>query len=209
EMDLVRWPDRVCRRLAERSMASATPLADVRVIEQHRSQRQKRRLESGEIHRAADCFYESGNASVMAPRVVLGVQCARREALHGAWNHICGPARRVYHFARQKLLSRTCVSDALCSGRSGCGARFRQSIELVQTGIARPYHRGWRATCPTGGTDFAARQTRRVHANYWAATAAHRNIAYGAATTDFRRSIWLARNGCVRRACLLSTASRS
>src|SRR5258708_28638772 len=102
-MDLVWWPDRVCRRLGERSMASATPLADVRVIEQHRSERQKRRLESGEIHRAADCFYESGNASVMTRWVVLGGSFPPRGALHGALDHFFCRASRGHHFARQKL----------------------------------------------------------------------------------------------------------
>src|SRR5947199_3622304 len=118
-MDLVRWPDRVCDRAAEHFMASATSLAHVRVTAQHRSQREKRRPQPGTIRYAADCFHESGNASIMARWVVLGVRFARREALHGAWHHLPGYARRVRHFARQKLLSCACVSDALCGGRGG------------------------------------------------------------------------------------------
>src|SRR5437764_5848157 len=118
-MDLVRWPDRVCDRGAEHFMASATSLAHVRVTAQHRSQREKRRPQSGTIRYAAGCFHESGNASVMARWVVLGVRFARREALHGAWRHIPGYARRVHHFARQKLLSLACVSDVIFGWRIG------------------------------------------------------------------------------------------
>src|SRR5689334_3589970 len=66
EMDLARWPDRASHRLAEHLVASATPLAYVRAVDEYRSQRQKRRAEPGPIHPAADCFHESGNASVMA-----------------------------------------------------------------------------------------------------------------------------------------------
>src|SRR5262245_61522815 len=72
EMDLARWPDRVSHRLAERLMASATALAYVRAVDEYCSQRQKRRAEPAPIHPAADCFHESGNASVMALRSLLG-----------------------------------------------------------------------------------------------------------------------------------------
>src|SRR5436189_1259124 len=124
-MDLVRWSNRVRRRVAERSMAAAKSLAYVRAIEQYRAQRQKRLSKPGTIHRAADCFHESGNASTVARWIVLGVRFPRRPALYGAWSHISGDARRVHHFAWQKLLSRTRVSDASCGGRRGIRARFR------------------------------------------------------------------------------------
>ncbi len=71
----------------------------------------------------------------MARRANLGVRFARWEALHGAWNRIRGHPRRVHYFARQKLLSRTCLSDAFCSGRGCRGARFRQPIEMVKPGL--------------------------------------------------------------------------
>ena len=124
-MDLVRWSDRVRHRVAERSMAAAKSLAHVRAIEQHCAQRQKRRSKPGTIHRAAGCFHESGNASAVARRVMLGVRFPRGPALYRAWSHISGHARRVHHLARQKLLSRTRVSDASCIGRRGIRARFR------------------------------------------------------------------------------------
>src|SRR5439155_25530819 len=106
EMDLVRWSDRVRHRVAKHYMAAAKSLAHVRAIEQHCSQRQKRRPEPGRIYLAADCFHESGNSSAVVRWVVLGVRFPRRSVLYGAWNHIPRHARRVHHFAWQKLLPR-------------------------------------------------------------------------------------------------------
>src|SRR5262249_5775510 len=124
KMDLVWWLDRGRHRIAEHSMAIAASLAHVRVAQQHRSQQQKRRPKPGTIHLAADYFHEPRNTSAMALRVNLVVQFGRWQALHGAWNHIPGPARRVHHLAWQKLLPRARVSDALCNGRGSRGARF-------------------------------------------------------------------------------------
>src|SRR5882762_11602611 len=103
-MDLVRWSDRVRHHVAEHSMAAAKSLAYVRAVEQHCAQRQKRRPKPGGIHRATDCFHESGNASAMARWVMPRVRFPRRSALYGAWNHIPGHARGVHHFEWQKLL---------------------------------------------------------------------------------------------------------
>src|SRR5213080_279056 len=130
-MDLVRWSDRVRHRVTERSMAAAKSLAHVRAIEQHCSQRQKHRPKPGTIHRTADCFHESGNSSAVARWIVLGVRFPRRPALYGAWSHISCPARRVHHLAWQKLLPRTRVSDASCSGRRGTRACFSYTTEMV------------------------------------------------------------------------------
>src|SRR5438477_11703789 len=100
-MDLVRWSDRVRHRVAKRSMAAAKSLAHLRAIEQHCSQRQKRGSKPDTIHRAADCFHESGNASAVARWIVLGVRFPRGPALYRAWSHISGHARRVDHLAWQ------------------------------------------------------------------------------------------------------------
>src|SRR6267143_569223 len=205
-MDLVRWSDRVRPRVAEHSMAAAKSLAHVRAIDQHFSQRQKCRPKPDTIYLAADCFHESGNTSAVARWVVLGVRFPRRSALYGAWNHIPRHARRVHHFAWQKLLPRARVSDALCGGRRGHRGRFHQPPGVAQTGIAHSDPRDRRASCAVGRADLAAWQTGRVHASYWPATAAYRNFAYRSAAPAFRRSIWLARNGRIGRTRLSSLA---
>src|SRR5947208_4196655 len=113
-MDLVRWSDRVRHRVAERSMAAAKSLAHVRAIEQHCAERQKRRSKPGTIHRAAGCFHESGNASAVARRVMLGVRYPRGPALYREWSHISGHARRVQYNLRQNLQFHIRVTYSYC-----------------------------------------------------------------------------------------------
>src|SRR5262245_4918542 len=109
----------------------------------------------------------------MAWRLDLVVRLAGWQALCGARNHLFSDALGVHHFAWQKLLSRTRISDALCSGRSRYGTTVCSPIEMVQDSIARRYSRDRSASCATGGTDFAACQACHVHACDWDATAAH------------------------------------
>src|SRR5258708_37204558 len=112
-MDLARWPGRVCYRAAEHSLAGAASLAHLRTAEQHLPQQQKRPAQPGTIHRAASCFHESRNASAVARRVILVVWFAREPALSRDRNHLSNHTRRVHCFTWEKLLPRTCVSDAL------------------------------------------------------------------------------------------------
>ena len=109
----------------------------------------------------------------------LVVWVARRPALPRHWNHLPGHARRVHHFARQKLLPRARVSDALCSGRGGNRARFRRPLHMAEANLTRHNPYGRSVTCTTDCADLAARQTGRVHASNSLGTAAHRDIAYG------------------------------
>src|SRR5882724_6791158 len=144
----------------------------------------------------------------MARRLVLVIWFARRSTLSSARNHIFDHARRVHCFARQKLLSRTGVSDALCRGRRGHRTHFSFSSQMAEAGIAQRNARNGRVICPIGGTDFAARQTCRIHASHSLPTATYRDIAYGCAAAGFRRPVWLGTNGWLGRARLSSLASR-
>src|SRR6266481_3438308 len=207
-MDLAWRPDRLCYRAAEHSLASTASLAHLRTAEQHLPQQQKRRTQPGTIHRAAGRFHESGNASAMARRPFVVARFARGPPLPRDRNHIFDHARRVHHFTWQKLLSRAGVSDALCRGRRGHRTHFRFSSQMAEASIAQRDTRNGRVVCPIGRTNFAARQTCRIHASHSLPTATYRDIAYGCAAAGFRRPVWLGTNGWLGCARLSSLASR-
>src|SRR5262249_61497568 len=115
-MDLARGNYRRSYGATEHSLAGAISLAHLRALEQHRAQQQERRVEPGRVHRAANYLDESGNPSALDSRPLVVVRLARRPPLSTARNYLSGSARRIHYFAWQKLLSRACVSDALCGG---------------------------------------------------------------------------------------------
>src|SRR5438876_3939406 len=119
-------------------------------------------------------------------------ECSRYRAIG---YHLSNHARRVHYLTWQKLLSRAGVSDALFRGRRGHRTHFRFSSQMAEAGFAQRDARNGRLICAIRGTDFAARQTCRIHASHSLPTAMHRDIAYGGAAAGFCRPVWLGTNG--------------
>ena len=103
----------------------------------------------------------------MARRVVLGVRFARREALHGAWNHIRGHRSPSSSFCTAKvIISHLPIRCFLQREAWPCERVFANRLRWVKPGLLVLILASGALLCPTGGADFAARQTRRVHASY-------------------------------------------
>ena len=155
---LAGWTNRTSARAAEHRRANATRLAHLGAAAKHRAQSQECRADAGPIYRAADSINEPGDVSDLVRRSLLAIGLAKRATLSRARFRLSDCVGRIHYHARQELLSRPSLPDAVCRRWRCRRARFRVANGMVEAGIRRGDDRRGRAPHPTRDSDLPPEQ---------------------------------------------------
>src|SRR5205085_10610120 len=135
-MDLARGGDRCWHRAAKCHLAGSARVADLGVAARNCAEQQKRRSHAVAVFPAANHVDESSNVSDLVWRINLAARFPGRSPLSRHRLRIPNRAGRIYPNARQKLLSRRSVPDAVCRGWRRFRTDIRGAASMAQTAIA-------------------------------------------------------------------------
>ena len=130
------WTNRTSARAAEHRLANTTRLAHLGAAAKHRAQSQECRADAGPIYRAADSINEPGDVSDLVRRSLLAIGLAKRATLSRARFRLSDCVGRIHYHARQELLSRPSLPDAVCRRWRCRRARFRVANGMVEAAFA-------------------------------------------------------------------------
>ena len=164
-MDLARRGDRCWHRAAKCHLAGSARVADLGVAARNRAEQQERRPDAVAVFRAANHVDESSNLSALVRRINLAARFPGRSPLLRHGLRIPNRAGRIYPNARQKLLSRRSVPDAVRRGWRRFRTDIRSAASMAQTGNRRSHSRIRGHSRSGGASNFAAGQAARLHAH--------------------------------------------
>src|SRR5690348_9456068 len=132
-MDLARSGDRYWHSPAKYDLAGSAWLADLGAAERNCAQQQERRSDAVAVFPAANHFDESSNLPTLVWRLTLVARFPRRPPLPRHRFRIPNRAHRIYRDARQELLSRRRVPNAVCRGWRRFRTDVRGAVTVAET----------------------------------------------------------------------------